>query len=115
MTAAYERNVPRRVLAVVLILFGCLLLALGGVGLWLKYEQSHKQQPPQTTLERERLLPPGPRLQATPRADGQRHWQAMEQRLTEFAWVDRAHGIARIPLKEAQALLLQRGWPEAAP
>ncbi len=37
--------------------------------------------------------------------------QAQLQRLTEYAWVDRENGIARIPIDQAMQLLLERGLP----
>jgi hypothetical protein len=48
-------------------------------------------------------LPPAPRLQATPRADLQDVLAAEETHLEGYAWVDRAHGVARIPIERAMA------------
>jgi len=69
-------------------------------------------QPPLSTLERERMLPPEPRLESRPKVDGIRYRQQAQQQLDGYGWVDRPQGIAHIPLKQAQQELLKRGWPE---
>ena len=55
------------------------------------------------------VSPPAPRLQPTPAADlaAQR---AEERALAEsYGWIDEAAGIARIPVKEAMRLVVERG------
>lgn len=69
-------------------------------------------KPPMSALERERLLAPEPRLEVTPRLDGIRYRQQAMQQLNSYGWVDQEKGIVHIPLKTAQQLMLQRGWPE---
>jgi hypothetical protein len=48
-------------------------------------------------------LPPAPRLQATPRADLHAVRVAEDAHLEGYAWVDRAKGVARIPIERAMA------------
>ena len=97
---------------------GALLLTLllcCGVIAWLinSLEAQHAAfNPPMSALERERLLAPEPRLEVTPRLDGIRYRQQAIQQLNSYGWVDQQQGIAHIPLKTAQQLMLQRGWPE---
>jgi hypothetical protein len=46
------------------------------------------------------------RLSATPQADIAAFRRDKERLLREYAWVDRAHGIVRIPIEQAMALLV---------
>jgi hypothetical protein len=57
----------------------------------------------------------GPRLQEAPEADLAELRRAAETRLGSFGWVDRARGIAHIPIEEAMRLRIERarqGDPE---
>jgi hypothetical protein len=56
-------------------------------------------------------LPPAPRLQVDPAADLAALRAAESARLASYAWIDREHGIARIPIARAMALLATRGLP----
>jgi hypothetical protein len=51
----------------------------------------------------------GPALQRDPQADLARLLADQHRRLDTYAWVDRAHGIARMPVAEAMRHLSQRG------
>ncbi|KMO31956.1 hypothetical protein VQ02_24860 [Methylobacterium variabile] len=51
----------------------------------------------------------GPALQRDPQADLARLLADQRRRLETYAWVDRAHGIARMPVTEAMRLLAGRG------
>jgi len=58
-------------------------------------------------------LPPptavaAPRLQPTPEADIAAYRRDQEALLHGYAWVDRAHGIVRMPIEQAMALLASR-------
>jgi hypothetical protein len=55
--------------------------------------------------------PPGPQLQTLPARDMQEMLQVENARLQSYAWVDRAAGIARIPIDRAIELVLQQGLP----
>lgn len=52
---------------------------------------------------------PQPHLQRAPAADLDAFLKAQKAKLTGYAWVDRAHGIARMPIEEAMARLAARG------
>ena len=56
-------------------------------------------------------LPPEPRLQSFPRQDLRQMREAENAVLTGYGWVDRAGGIARIPVDRAVAILLDKGLP----
>ena len=88
------------------VLLGAILVALvlATMVLFHLYEKQYphrtsEAQPIVTAAE----LPPAPRLQATPRVDGEAVRAAEEAHLEGYAWVDRAGGIARIPLDRAMA------------
>jgi hypothetical protein len=55
------------------------------------------------------VLPPAPRLQIDPRADLARYMAREQRLLSSYGWVDRAHGTARIPLREAMRRAVQTG------
>ena len=63
---------------------------------------------------RHRLLPPEPRLQADPSADLRAMREAEEAEFGGYTWVDRPHGVIRLPVERAMALLLLRGLPTRA-
>lgn len=117
MGKRYQADPARevRVWQAALALLLAVLLCAGAVALLLGHlrnEAAH-QQPRLGSLERERLLPPEPRLQATPYADGQAFRAKAVQQRDSYGWVDRDQGIVRVPLAEAQRLLIERGWPDA--
>ena len=54
---------------------------------------------------------PAPRLQPSPRADMQAFYAQEMQRLNSTGWVDRAHGIAHIPVQQAMQQIAHEGIP----
>jgi hypothetical protein len=69
-------------------------------------------------IERNRQMPPAPRLQVAPRADLAALRSAETRQLNSYGWIDRDRGIAHIPIHRAMELLVQRGlpdWPSANP
>lgn len=63
------------------------------------------------TAQRDGVAPPvgdGPRLQATPGRDLEAFRAGKQRLLHEYAWVDRSHGVVRIPIERAMALLVQQ-------
>jgi hypothetical protein len=55
-----------------------------------------------------------PRLQINPPADLAAHRAAEERALTSYGWVDRQHGIVRIPIEQAMHDIAASGikdWP----
>lgn len=60
---------------------------------------------------------PEPRLQTDPAADLKRYKSEAMERLTNYGWADREHGIAHIPIGEAMRRTAERGiadWPADA-
>ncbi|MGH6852551.1 MAG: hypothetical protein ACREDJ_04995 [Methylocella sp.] len=73
---------------------------------------------PGATTDRTLHLPlaryPTPQLQPDPTADMARFYREEMQRLNSTGWVDKAHGIAHIPIAEAMRKVAQEnipGWP----
>ncbi len=56
-------------------------------------------------------LPPAPRLQPNPRIDLRALRAEEEKQLHSYGWVDREHGVVRIPIERAMEILAQRGLP----
>jgi hypothetical protein len=58
--------------------------------------------PPPTTM-------PSPPLQSAPSLDLRALRAEKHALLSHYAWADRAHGVVRIPIERAMALLIARG------
>jgi hypothetical protein len=54
-------------------------------------------------------IPPGPRLQPTPPRDMEELRARDKAALTTYGWVDRDHGVARIPVDRAIEIMAQKG------
>jgi hypothetical protein len=91
-------------------LLAALAVSVAGVGLLITYYES-KPEALVTTLERDRIIPPQPRLENNPYLNAQQVLRDAKEQLRDYVWVDREAGIARIPLRRARVLLLERGWP----
>ena len=85
-------------------------------GLTKYWTSSYSQEPP----SREGMgatMPPEPRLQGMPGhlTDPQQDWRDMVQAGTdannELGWVDEKAGVARIPVKDAMDLIVEKGLP----
>jgi hypothetical protein len=59
----------------------------------------------------ERPLPPRPRLQTYPFTDITTMRADERKLLDEYAWVDKANGVVRIPIERAIEVLAERGLP----
>ena len=79
-------------------------------------EQTDVKPPPIAERQRDRL-PPLPRLQSAPYADLEKFLAAEEAALDSYHWVDKANGIAQIPVSRAIELVAEKGLPHwtAAP
>jgi hypothetical protein len=60
-----------------------------------------------------RRTPPEPRLEPNPLAPRLRMRVQEDAVLTTYGWVDRAGGVARIPIERAEEILVQKGLPPA--
>lgn len=115
MTADYQPNRfdGKKAGWVIVALIVALAMALGGVAWLLSGYRQHaqQQQPPLSEVERQRLLPPQPRLQANPRQAGEQQLARQRLHLDSFGWVDRDQHIVHLPIEQARQLLLEQGWP----
>jgi len=82
------------------------ILALGLLVLWLY---------PGATVDRTIRLPlphyPNPQLQPNPREDMAKFYAEEMRRLNGAGWIDKARGIAHIPISDAMRELTQEGIP----
>jgi hypothetical protein len=88
------------------------LVALGAGALVVHFNRHAGGSADRSALERERLIPPEPRLQTDPEADADAYEAQMNEELATYAWIDRERGIVRIPIAKAMQQLAQRGWPQ---
>jgi len=113
--AGHEANVigSRAILmfgaALALVTVVTLLLISGLFHLFDRQEA--KTDPGPSLLAKTRQPPPAPRLQISPIKDLQTIRAAEEDLLYGYGWVDRHHGVARIPISRAIDLLIERGLP----
>ena len=54
-------------------------------------------------------LPPGPRLETTPRSELLKILEREQGRLREYRWIDRDAGVVQIPIERAMSLVEDRG------
>lgn len=66
-------------------------------------DASHSLQPTSSQL------PPEPRLEQNPAADGTRIVTEATERLETYGWVQQQDGIAHIPIERSMELLLEKG------
>lgn len=104
-----------------IIVFGAGLVGITAVVLLLMWwmsdvfkRQAEASDPPPSPIveAREDPVPPGPRLQSIPPRDMNDMRQEDREALTSYGWVDRAGGLARIPVERAKAILLATGLPK---
>jgi hypothetical protein len=119
------RDVPVR--AVVGFGVGLLVAAVAiHVGIWLFFrflqERAERRDTAPTTLAARRpvegphlpeRLFPEPRLERFPFAARESLRKEEDARLTSYGWVDRNHGVVRIPIEKAMELIARRGVPPA--
>jgi hypothetical protein len=78
-------------------------------------ERETATQPPaayQAEADAEALEPPAPRLQVRPEIDLGTFRAREDAILTTYAWVDKEHGIVRIPVQEAMRIVAKQGMPD---
>jgi hypothetical protein len=98
-------DVAVRPVLIGLVLTAIMLGSLAGLAFWLYPISDRRIALP---LPRD----PEPRLQADPAADMQALLARELQRLHATGWVDRAHGIAHIPIEAAMQEVAHRGIPD---
>ena len=82
------------------------------VALFALFHRQHPSpDPPSREVVQPRILAPEPRLQTNPAADIDAFRATEEGKLNSYGWVDKQHKVARIPIKRAVELIVQRGLP----
>jgi hypothetical protein len=90
------------------------LLVSKGVSVWMLRRHTARQ-PSALPVGVASQLPPEPRLQVNAPMD-LRHWRATEDSLLAgYGWVDREHGVVRIPINQAMKLIEKHGVLAAKP
>jgi hypothetical protein len=91
-----------------------IILVVVSVGMRKLFDYFYKTQSlgtMETPFEATRTIPPLPRLQVAPRREIHDYWQAQQDILNSYGWVDRQSGVVRIPIDRAMRLTLERGLP----
>ena len=98
-----------------------LLVAVSFAAMWtfskvLKSRSIARDPQPLPVAEANQPRPrPRAALQADPTADMARFAKEEEAALTSYAWVDRARGVAQIPVERALDIVAERGLPIPPP
>lgn len=79
-------------------------LAMGGLLRGLDIF-SKRMSPPIPENAQLPVIPPNPHLQVNPKIDLAEKLSKEQQQLNTYGWVDRDHGIARIPIDRAMELI----------
>ncbi|HZE14015.1 MAG TPA: hypothetical protein VE086_09670 [Chthoniobacterales bacterium] len=89
-------------------------LAVGA--LWPLFAKQHPSpDPPSRIVLEPHVLAPEPRLQANPIPEMNQLRASEDKKLNSYGWIDKQHGIARIPIDRAMDLVAQRGLPTRGP
>jgi hypothetical protein len=101
---------------VVLVLVTLVVLALmWGMGIVFKEAEQAKDHPPSPMAEALiDPIPPGPRLQSTPPRDMDELRAEDREALTTYGFVDKAGGVAHIPIDRAMSIIVEKGLGAAS-
>ncbi len=99
------------VAVVLLLLLGICLLVCWGIVHRFNREWA-AAEPPQLKMAEQAARFPAPRLLTQPGSELRQLRRAERASLNTHGWVDRGAGVARIPIRQAMQLLLERGLPE---
>ncbi len=113
---AYEHsdvNLPRMALLAASVLVTALVAILLVAPPFFGLKEHRAEVSPRRSPEAPAGLrePPQPRLQAAPEDDYQSYTATYDRVLGSYSWVDRAKGIAAIPLDRAMQIASRRGIP----
>ncbi len=88
----------------------CALIVFGIVSWALSHQAKEPSEAPPVARGAS-TLPPEPRLQSSPTADFELYRAQQLKTLESTGWVDRAQGIAHIPIEDAMRMIVERGIP----
>lgn len=73
--------------------------------------REERRDTPPAPLRGARVVPPEPRLEENSGLLLGELRRREEEQLTSYGWVDREHGVVRIPIERAMKLVAERGLP----
>src|SRR5437016_1376916 len=95
-------------IAALLIIAGVVTVLLtAGVFHFFLARRNAADRPP-SQLAEQRADFPAPRLQVAPPEDLQKMLAREKEELNSYGWMDREHGVVRLPIQRAMELLSQR-------
>lgn len=100
------------VAVVLLLVLGVCLLVCWGILHRFNRDRA-AAEPPRLQMAEQATQFPAPRLLTQPGSELRELRRADQASLNTHGWVDREAGVARIPIRRAMQLLLERGLPEA--
>ena len=115
MAVAYERRdidlarLARIGFVVTSIVVMAFVVAWWLLGALVKHEAMTSGQPHPLAETVGRTTPPPPRLQPNPRSDLLALRAKEQATLETYGWIDREHGVVRIPIERAIDTLAKRG------
>lgn len=105
-----------RILAGLTLLVAFAFTAMWGLSRVMKARSVDRDPQPLPVAEANQPRPrPRAALQADPTADMQKYAKEEEAALTSYAWVDKANGVAQIPVERAIEIVAERGLPVPPP
>jgi hypothetical protein len=87
----------------------CMVLMWVMFEVLLKDEQRADPAPSPLAAANQPVLPPGPRLQASPEAEMERFRAEENRQLASYGWKNRDEGVVRIPVSRAMEVLATQG------
>jgi hypothetical protein len=93
------------------LIVALILVHLFAMGTFRHLAVPSSKYPPPSSLARTRAEFAGPRLLVNQTLDMEALRASEDALLTNYDWVDRNHGIVRIPIDRAMELLVQQGTP----
>jgi hypothetical protein len=104
----------RPVISAVAAIFGLIGIALLFSAVFFAWPRYGPHRYDLTSIEKQWLSPPAPRLDITPSVDRAAIEGAAAAKLQGYAWVDKTRQRVRIPIDRAMELTVQQGWPDDA-
>ena len=103
---------PESLIKFAITLAVTVVVAMGGMWWLLGYfnvvQPAGPAATPFTAIQ-ERQFPPLPRIQVDPMHDIAQVRAVQNSSVDSYGWVDRAHGVVRIPVEQAMDMILARG------
>lgn len=108
------RDVPASPVVMSIAALVALMFAgfVGGKVFHYVFEATEVKSRPEVSSLARREAVEGPLLQAHPEVELKAYLDEQKHILASYAWVDREHGVVRIPIEEAMKLVARDGFPK---